>query len=411
MIPRSTTIAAIAVLLSLAVHFLGLGFTWKVQPQPSVGRTSSEVVALGNAFEDVAEAMSEAVKPEPAPAPEPEPEPPVEAVTAPEPADAPTSQALVASANPQAVSAPDTGTAQIVQPETTEPPAPDTSETPEPATQSPVGAEESAVTDARLAPPPGTASVTAVPQGQPSGGEEPSGAPAQNSAVSTPTDLPSAPVPVPPVAVTSVTPSVPVVSLEPAEIEPEAPPATFEPEPEPSQESSEAPEAGPSGLAVATSLRPLLRPERPSSEPDGIPDGSSEQDFARLAPSQLIESPLTAYKRDGTNVFGGQGGRARSAGQGFQSSRGPGNSDVTNYAGLVLVHLNRTPPVAVSGRGWARVFFNISPDGTLASVDIIDSSGSEEIGRAAKQQVRSAVPFPRPPDGKNKILNFVYRID
>jgi TonB family protein len=248
--------------------------------------------------------------------------------------------------------------------------------------------------DARLVPPAGTDTVSATPQGQAIGGAEPSGAPLQNTAPTPSANLPTAAVPAPPVTITPVPPSMPL------EIEPESP-----------QDLPETPETGPSGLAVATSLRPRLRAERPPSEPEGVSDGASEETLSRLAPSQLIESPLTAYKRDGTNVFGRQGGGARSVGQGFNNSGGPGNSDVTNYAGQVLVHLNRTQPVAVSGRGWARVFFQIDPDGTLASVDIIDGSGSLEIDRAAKQQVRNAVPFPRPPGGKSRRLNFVYRIE
>ena len=405
MISRSTIVALVAVLLSLAVHFIGLRFTWSLQPEPPSfdNEVSTQITAPGSAFKDLAEPINEPVRPEPSPAPEP----PVEAAPVPEPADAPTSQALVASANPQQVTAPDTGIVQSVQPETIEPSAPESNKGPAPAAVEPAGAEESAVEDARLVPPAGADAVTAAPQGQPIERAEPSSAEPQTSAVSPPVAVPSAAVPVPPVAATAV----PVVPLEPSENEQESPDVTLEVEEEPSQDPAETLETDPSELAVTTSLRPQLRAERPSAEPRGLPDGSSADNETRLAPSQVIESPLTAYKRDGTDVFGGIRGGARSSGQGFGSARGPGNSDVTNYAGQVLMHLNRTPPVAVSARGWARIFFQINPDGTLASVDIIDGSGSREIDLAAKQQVRNAAPFPRPPGGKSRRLNFVYQIE
>jgi TonB family protein len=168
-----------------------------------------------------------------------------------------------------------------------------------------------------------------------------------------------------------VVPSAPVVSLQPSVIEPDTP---------------------------LTAIEPELTPTQDPTEP------------LETEPSELIESPLTAYKRGGANVFGQQGSGAQSGRQGFGTSRATGNSDVTNYAGQVLVHLNRTAPVPVSGRGWARVFFQINADGTLASVDILDSSGSRTIESAARQQVRTAAPFPRPPGGESRRLTFVYRI-
>lgn len=77
--------------------------------------------------------------------------------------------------------------------------------------------------------------------------------------------------------------------------------------------------------------------------------------------------------------------------------------------GLVLVHLNQSEPVYVSARGFAQVFFQIDPDGSLAWVDIVDTSGSAELERAAKEQVRRAAPFPRPPNGTSRKLSFYYQ--
>ena len=73
--------------------------------------------------------------------------------------------------------------------------------------------------------------------------------------------------------------------------------------------------------------------------------------------------------------------------------------------------LSRLFGVYDEGSGLAlRGTFIISPDGTLAWVDIIDGSGVPEIDRAAKEQVRRGAPFPRPPEGRSRKLNFVYQI-
>ena len=396
MIPRSTAIAIAAILLSLVVHFLGLSLTSNGQHQQSAQEVSSNEVAVGSAFEDIAETAPEPVEPEPAQIPEPDPEP--QPIPEPESADTPTSQALVASANPQRVASPDTGSARVVQPDTTGPSEPELGDVPEPTTVEPSSGTGNAIVEAPAAPPDGTDALTEVTKGNPDGGA---------------TSVDVAPVPTPPVApapqqLAALPSAVPVTPLERETVEPE--PLAALPDSEPDRSENTVADAN-SDQTVTASLRPRLRTPRQSSEPEGIPDGAPEQRETRLAPSQLIESPLAAYRRDGTNVFAGRSGGARSGGIGFRNSSGPGNSDVTNYAGRILVHLNRVPPVGVSGRGWARVFFEINPDGTLAWVDIIDGVGSQDIERAAKAQVRNGVPFPRPPEGKSRKLNFVYRID
>ncbi|MEO9575251.1 MAG: TonB family protein [Tateyamaria sp.] len=400
MISRSATVAVIAVLLSLAVHFLGVRVTSTLQqppePEPESTGTSTEIVAPGSAFEDLADAVREPVTPEP------------EEAAPPEPAEATTSQALVASGNPQQTRTPDAAMAPSAPSESTEPATSEPGQSPETTTVAPVGADDTAAAEPNLAPPAGTDTVTAVPQGQP---VAPSQVRSQPPLASQPAALPPLAAPVPPVAEIPVVPSAPVVSLQPSDIEPETPITPTEPGSEAIQNPEETNGFEPSELAVTTSLRPRLPAQRPPSTQEGVPDGSPENTETRLAPSQLIESPLTAYKRDGANVFGRQGSGTGSGRQGFGGSGGSGNSDVTNYAGQVLVHLNRTPAVSVSGRGWARVFFQINPDGTLASVSILDGSGSRSIDNAAKRQVRNAQPFPRPPGGKRRSLNFLYRIN
>lgn len=439
MIRRSTLIAAAAIFLSLMMHFFGLSFTARIQPNKSPEETATDVVAMGNAFEDVAETVAEPVEPEPAPAPEPElpepapepelpepapePEPPEEEVPEPETAEAPTTEVLVASSNPQDTPSPDTGSAHAVRPDAAGPADFDNGTAPEPKTVEPAGGEDAVVSDAAETPPVELETVEEIPKGTPDAPAEPVEpiAPAPTPAPgTTPTSdqLAALPPPVAPSAPVAPVPepsAVPVIPLAPEAVESETPEAPVEPEisePTIEQENSQSAEAQEnsegSDQAVASSLRPQLPTRRPPAEPEGQRDGTTVTG-ARIPRSQLIESPLTAYRRNGTDLSIQQDGGSQSGGLGFQNSRGPGNSDVTNYAGRVFVHLNRAPAVRVVGRGYVRVFFEINPDGSVARIDIIESSGSVDIERAAKAQIRAAEPLPRPPNGNVRRMSLYYR--
>jgi len=341
MIRRSLAIAAFAIVLSLAIHLIGLSLTTQIPSEPSTGQEATDTVLLNNQFEDFAEVEAAPVEPESAS----EPEPPTE--TPPE-ADIPTSQALVASDDPQRVRAPDFGVAEPVQPDVLEPVNQGESEQgeePEGETGEPVQAEST--------PPVTTEAEAEVPS---------------EDDVAQPVE-PLLADPVEPVETTEV--DVPL----------------------------EAEETEGTDLAVTDSPRPPTR----ETPPDPQPTLSGPRDFSALQfPEQAVESPLSRYRRDGADTFTRGSGGTQSGG------RGPGNSDETNYAGLVLVHLNRAPPVYVAARGFARVFFQIDPDGSLAWVDVTESSGSPAVERAAKAQVQSAAPFPLPPGGKSRKLSFVY---
>ena len=54
-------------------------------------------------------------------------------------------------------------------------------------------------------------------------------------------------------------------------------------------------------------------------------------------------------------------------------------------------------------------FFEINPDGSVARIDIIESSGSKDIERAAKEQIRVAEPLPLPPNGNVRRMSLYYR--
>ncbi|WP_282152212.1 energy transducer TonB family protein [Ruegeria atlantica] len=375
MIRRSVMIAVVAILVSLFLHLMGLSVTGQRLAEDAPGGQAPESIELSTTFEDLAEVVAEPIEPEPAEAPEP----PVERL--PEEPEIPVSEALVASENPQEVYAPDIGEAEVVQPTATEPVEPDVAET-----ENTSDGDAAASEDVNETPPVEAETATDVPEGIPEAvAVEPEVATEVQPVSPQPQELAALPVTPSPKA------AIPVVPLETEAIEPDDPVDPTD------QEANE----DVTELAVTSSIRPQ-RPERqPTPERRGVLNGA--RDFSELQfPSEVVESPLYAYRREGLDAFTSGSSGSRSGG------RGPGNSDTTNYAGEVLVHLNRAPPVFVAARGFAKVFFEINPDGTLAWVDVIDSSGSSDVDRAARAQVQAASPFPLPPGGVSRKLSFFY---
>lgn len=393
MIRRSASIAAVALAVSLLVHLSGLSWMSRSLPDETAGTDAADDGALSTAFEDLADALSEPVAPEPAPTPERPVAPP------PDPADAvqPTSRALVASDNPQETFSPDTGSADIPQPDTTSPSTPDeiqgsggsaetalvspnavenVADTPDPTTSAGPAPVEAAL--AEPAPSAGTSSVAkpATP----------------NATASTAAPIQTSPVPS----------AAPIVQARP------------DTAPSPVQETTRASEIGDvdpaeadgdadgSVLAVAASPRPMPAARR---DPAAATGSTGNQD----ATSQFdLSAASAAQRRRADQASLGFGGEITD-GIALLQSRRSGNSDTTNFAGRVLVHLNRTPSTKVSARGTAQVVFEINADGTLAWVDVTVSSGSLALDSAAVKQVRDASPFPRPPQGSRRTFSFIYR--
>ncbi|WP_281973346.1 energy transducer TonB family protein [Ruegeria faecimaris] len=374
MIRRSVFIAIIAVLVSLLIHLGGLSVTAPHLTETAEPAGPADAIALGNEFEEIADVVADPVEPEPAPESEPEPEEPLEPEPAPEPEEVPVSEALVASDNPQQVPSPDLGKSEIVRPVVTE-----TVEPSETTSETPSDANEAASQDEDSTPQAEPSEQAETPEGVPEA--SPVQAEEQAAVDPAPAEVPTPePSPVPDIPLIADIPDVDIPLVEP------------EPEPEAEEETE---------TALTSSVRPKLPDQRPSSKPQGVLPGSN--DFSDLRfPEKEVESPLSQYKRAGIDPFTRGNTSAGSGG------RGPGNSTKTNYAGRVLMHLNRAPLVYVSARGFAQVFFQINPDGTLAFVDVVDSSGSPEVDRAAKAQVRAASPFPLPPGGVSRSLSFFY---
>ncbi|MEP0154015.1 cell envelope integrity protein TolA [Pseudophaeobacter sp.] len=401
MIRGSTVIAMAALLLSLLLHFGGLhAVQTRPSPQPSE-QGGEDAIAVGNAFEDFTEPQPEPPPAETTPPPEPEPAdvPKPEPADVPEPESAkpPISEALVASETPQSSFAPDTGTAEEVtsQASGAGEQAPD--QIAEPQTRAPSGTQQDSlaapqqtaptVPDPTPAPP-----VAAAPPVPP----EPQ--PRAALSVSVPPSLPVTPSPVP-----STVPTIPLGEA--------SAPETLEPLSDPEAEGIPPERAdtaqGETDQAVAVSLRPKLSRRRSQGALTGEREAATDLSALRSPP--LIESPLSAYQNGETNPFAGQSGGSLAEGFGLQSSRNTGNASTTNYAGRVLLHLNRAVSVRVSVPGVVQVLFEINPDGSLAGVEIISNTGTQELARAAKRQVQNADPFPPPPKGVKRRMSFVYR--
>lgn len=260
----------------------------------------------------------------------------------------PTSQALVASDTPQDVTTPDTALVEAIEPDSAEP----------------GGGDDDTAAD----PAPTETTDPAVSEVSPD--------PAETETAEQSSDQPDAE------AVAALAPDIVIAALPD---EPEILPAD---ETDPAEAS-----------AVTRSLRPPT--ERPSTEALRAQEPAQQPSAA----TGVIESPLTAYKRSGVDLLRGGGSGAG----GFSGSSGVGNASATNYAGQVLSRLNRAPVVYASARGRARVSFLINADGSLGWIRVLSSSGSSDIENAARAQVRSAAPFPKPPGGTSQRFVFNYR--
>lgn len=355
MIRGSLLAAAAAGLLSLLLHGLGLNVAaGDVMTEPEGAAPAPP--ETGVAFEDFAEVTPSAPEPEPA-----EPAEPPE-MTAPDPVEpvTPTSRALVASDSPQHVTTPDSGTAQAVAPD-----APEPAETPPPeAAPPPEGTAETAA-ETPPAEPLEPDAATEMAEAAPETGAEP-----EQPDVPEETEAPQESVD------EALTPDAPEFAIAALPDEPDLP--------------LEAGDETVTGSAVTRSLRPpKVRPSaealgaREAAQPDGAATGSQR----------------TAIQSSGLELL---------AREGISTGRATGNATTTNYAGKVLLQLNRARRITTSAQGTARVQFQIDPDGSVAWVRILSSSGTAGIERAATTQVRKSAPFPRPPDGTTQRLVFVY---
>ncbi len=373
MIRTSGIVAVLAIVLSLILHGLGLSLTMRDAPPSSSDGTDTDVADTGGAFEDFVE-PAQAAEP-----PEVTPSDPVDVTEA-------TSNAQVASDNPQDTLTPDAAAASdvVADAEDLSEGVPDAAEEQEQS-----GDDAENIGELAALQPDDVPSDEATPEAVPEVAE-PETTAAVTPDVVTPEAaelLPSEPA--------EASPDVEVVDTDSPDIVVTARPDA--PDEAASDQSEDL-----SLAAVTRSLRPPT--ERPSTEALGATEYVEQQRQARV-----IESPLDVYRRTGVDQITLGSRRGTSGATSFVGSGGAGNASTTNYVGRVLVQLNRFPVGNVSDSGTARVQFQINPNGTLAWVRIVRSSGSASVDRAATTQVRRAAPFPRTPDGTSRRLVFLYR--
>jgi periplasmic protein TonB len=163
-----------------------------------------------------------------------------------------------------------------------------------------------------------------------------------------------------------------------------------------------APRAAPPRRAPRPSRRPPLVPPRQLR--DAPPPREA---LSALEPldSTLAATPIEEPKFSG-GVAGVIGGAGDAAGFGTGSEENAASSPwLADRFGEILRRIqrriDRAPyPALARVRGWSglvRVAFLLRTDGSIAELEIRESSGFKPLDRCAIEAVRGAVPFPRPP--------------
>lgn len=170
-----------------------------------------------------------------------------------------------------------------------------------------------------------------------------------------------------------------VKTSQTAALSPVTPPETLSPAPE---TATAAPDK---------SLRPHPRPDRPAPQMATQPQGNADRNATRgTATGQDTATTASAPSRQATTQ--GDGGAATSA----------------SYGRAVLTQISRTRKARAPSRGRTVVAFSISDAGALASVQVLQSSGSPDLDRVALDHIRRAAPFPKPPAGARRQFSFEF---
>lgn len=136
--------------------------------------------------------------------------------------------------------------------------------------------------------------------------------------------------------------------------------------------------------------KPAPKKPAPKAEPTSRPRGNDDQNQRAGATSGRNQATAATP------------GAARAG------AAAPGNAAASNYPGLVMQKISRTPRPRAGSRGTAVVAFSVAAGGGLAAVSIARSSGSAELDSAAVRMIQSAAPFPPPPPGAQR--NFTLNI-
>lgn len=163
----------------------------------------------------------------------------------------------------------------------------------------------------------------------------------------------------------------------------------------------------PVSVSAATddTVRPHPRPE-PKEETSAQPPERSTAEDGDVSP--LAASPGAAEAERRGVAEGVETGASNDVGSGTGATTEAGNAVASNYPGAVMRKINRTRKPRVGVQGTATVGFKIAANGTLAGVQILQSSGENAIDQAALDHLRRAAPFPAPPAGAQRKFQVEY---
>jgi periplasmic protein TonB len=157
--------------------------------------------------------------------------------------------------------------------------------------------------------------------------------------------------------------------------------------------------------ATDNTVRPRPRPEPKGEAPAPPPKRRTAEDGDVSPPA----ASLGAAEAERRGVAEGvETGASNDVGSVTGATTEAGNALASNYPGAVMRKINRTRKPRVGVQGTAIVGFEIAANGTLAGVQILQSSGESTIDQAALDHLRRAAPFPAPPAGAQRKFQVEY---
>jgi periplasmic protein TonB len=174
----------------------------------------------------------------------------------------------------------------------------------------------------------------------------------------------------------------------------------------PSETRAPAPEDA--AAAPDQSLRPQTRPDRPAPQ---VATRHPDPEPAPRQPSRATPQPQGNADRNATRGAnaGQQGGNAATAQSRQATAKGDGGTAASaSYGRAVLTQISRTRKARAPARGRTVVAFSIADGGALASLQVLQSSGSPALDQVALDHIRRAAPFPPPPAGAGRHFSFAF---
>jgi protein TonB len=146
-------------------------------------------------------------------------------------------------------------------------------------------------------------------------------------------------------------------------------------------------------------------PETPAAEPVTKPKPKADKppkDAPKDAPGDLPKpkKTKTASADAASEAAAPKAAAAESAGSGAKAT--------ANYGSAVMKKIRKTKKQRAPAKGTVVVGFAIAADGGLASVKVLQSSGSSELDQVALDHIRRSAPFPQPPPGADRKFSFEF---